>query len=286
MARGGAPRRRGGPAAARRGCRRGAPAARAERGRVRAERRARAGSRAAAHTGQGGGARWRRRSAGGGAGQPRGGAARGSGRPSGLGARGRSPRTGAGSPGGVRMVTAVRPRWHGGAAAAIAPESKGETGGEQEETVGDLTRGSFCAKEGRRKVIGGEGRSSATTVMADGVWGLTSAGVGHGRVRGEMEELRGEVAQLRARGNRSGRRSSASGTSTASSARFRSLLRGRRREERDGIGSFEAFARIKAPTPRSGAIADAWRRRRRAQAPVWPASRTVPSRRCTVSSFK
>jgi len=72
-----------------------------------------------------------------------------------------------------------------------------------------------------------------------------------------------------------GRRSSASGTSTASSARFRSLLRGRRREERDGIGSFEAFARIRAPTPRSGAIADAWRRHRRAQSPVWPASFTV-----------
>ena len=75
--------------------------------------------------------------------------------------------------------------------------------------------------------------------------------------------------------NRGGAASLATGTSTARSARFRSLLRGRRREELDGTGTFEAFARIRAPTPRSGAIADAWRRRRRAQSPVWPASFTV-----------
>ena len=110
----------------------------------------------------------------------------------------------------MRAVGAARTRRRGGAAAAIAPESKGETDGEQEEVAGDLTGGSFCAKEGRRKVVGGEGRSSASE------------------------------------------------TSTSSSARFRSLLRGRRREERDGTGSFKAFARIRAPTPRSGAIADAW----------------------------
>ena len=81
----------------------------------------------------------------------------------------------------TRAVGAARTRRRGGAAAAIAPESKGETDGEQEEVAGDLTGGSFCAKEGRRKVVGGEGRSSA------------------------------------------------SGTSTSSSARFSPLLRGRRR---------------------------------------------------------
>jgi len=223
-------RRSGGPVGAGWRRRRGAPAARAERdaGARAGQSAGRAwGSRAAAHTGQGGGARRRRRSAGGGAGRPRGGAARGPGRPSGLGARGRGEGRRPGRSGGVRAETAARPRRRGGAAAAIAPESKGETDGEQEEVAGDLTGGSFCAKEGRRKIVGGEGRSSASE------------------------------------------------TSTSSSARFCSLLRGRRREERDGTGSFKAFARIRAPTPRSSAIADAWRRRRRAQSPVWPASVTV-----------
>jgi len=49
----------------------------------------------------------------------------------------------------------------------------------------------------------------------------------------------------------------------------------RKEKVADETESFEASARIRAPTPRSGAIADAWRRRRRAQSPVWPASVTV-----------
>ena len=54
-------------------------------------------------------------------------------------------------------------------AAAIVPESKWEMDGEQEEVAGDLTGGSFCAREGRRKefverggapVSGNDGRRS------------------------------------------------------------------------------------------------------------------------------
>ena len=42
--------------------------------------------------------------------------------------------------------------------------------------------------------------------MADGVWGLTSAGVGHGRVRGGMEWVRDEVQWVGARRIEVGRR--------------------------------------------------------------------------------
>ena len=48
---------------------------------------------------------------------------------------------------------------------------------------------------------------------------LDSAGVGHGRARGGMEELRGEVKWLGARGIDRGRREVAGATSTVSSAR-------------------------------------------------------------------
>jgi len=87
--------------------------------------------------------------------------------------------------------------------------------------------------------------------MADDVWGLDSAGVGHGCVRGEMEELRGEVAQLRARGIDRGRRSSAGGTSTASSARFRSLCS----EEGEGRNGTGQEASRRAREEKSGAQA-------------------------------
>jgi len=40
---------------------------------------------------------------------------------------------------------------------------------------------------------------------------------------------------------------------------------------RDRTGTFEAFARIRAPTPRSGAIADAWTSSPAATAAVWAA---------------
>jgi len=126
--------------------------------------------------------------------------------------------------------------------------------------VGKLTGGSFCAKEGRRKVVSGEGRSSATTAMADGVWGLTSAGVGHG-----PRSWRDGGASGRGRATQSARNRSGA----AKLGRWNvdgelcslplAVLRGRRREERDGTGSFEACAR--GEERRSGAIADAWKRR-------------------------
>ena len=75
--------------------------------------------------------------------------------------------------------------------------------------------------------------------MADGVWGLTSAEVGHGRARGGMEELRGEVAQLRVRRIEVGRRGLAGATSDDDFARFCSLEldlapRERKEGEKDG----------------------------------------------------
>ena len=113
--------------------------------------------------------------------------------------------------------------------------------------------------------------------MASGGLGSISAGVGHGRARGGMVELRGEVAQLGVRRIEVGRRGLAGATSDGDFARFCSLELdlAQRKENGERNGSFKASTRIRAPTPRSGAIADAWRRRRRAQAPVWPASVTV-----------
>jgi len=115
--------------------------------------------------------------------------------------------------------------------------------------------------------------------MADGVWGLTSAEVGHGRARGGMEELRGEVAQLGVRRIEVGRRGLAGATSDDDFARvcLLELDLAQRKENGERNGSFKASTRIRVPTPRSGAIADAWRRRRRAQSPVWPASFTATS---------
>ena len=54
----------------------------------------------------------------------------------------------------------------------------------------------FCAKEGRRRVVGVE-----VELGADGDGGrrfcrLDSAGVGHGRAREDVEWVLGEVAQL------------------------------------------------------------------------------------------
>ena len=60
----------------------------------------------------------------------------------------------------------------------------------------------------------------------------------------------------------------------------------RKEKVADGTESFEASPRIRAPTPRSGAIADAWRRSRRAQSPVWPASFTVKTPESTIIEFK
>ena len=59
--------------------------------------------------------------------------------------------------------------------------------------------------------------------MADGVWGLTSAGVGHGRARGGMEWVRGEMQWVGARRIEVGRRGTAGATSGGGFAQFCSL---------------------------------------------------------------
>ena len=117
--------------------------------------------------------------------------------------------------------------------------------------------------------------------MWDNTWHvLRKASVNsHLGARGGMEELRGGVAQLGVRRIEVGRRGLAGATSDGDFARFCSLELdlAQRKENGERNGSFKASTRIRAPTPRSGAIADVWRRRRRAQAPVWPASVTVTS---------
>ena len=83
---------------------------------------------------------------------------------------------------------------------AAAADLGEERVGEREQVAGKLTGDSFCAKEGRKVVLDvGVAKLGATAMVAT-VWSSTLAGVGHGRARGGMEELRGEVAQLRARG--------------------------------------------------------------------------------------
>ena len=103
--------------------------------------------------------------------------------------------------------------------------------------------------------------------MADGILGLTSAGVGHGRARGWTEELRGEVAQLGARRIEVGRRGLAGATSDGDFARFCSLELdlAQRKEDWDGTGSFEASVRGEE--------------RRRARLPTRGRARRRPRRR-------
>ena len=116
--------------------------------------------------------------------------------------------------------------------------------------------------------------------MADGVWGLTSAEVGHGRARGGMEELRGEVAQLGGQWIEVGRRGLAGATSGGGFARFCSLELGSSctEEEKGGLGRHQKLrGRPRGEERRSDAMADAWKRRRRAQSPVWRRGVTVTS---------
>ena len=114
--------------------------------------------------------------------------------------------------------------------------------------------------------------------MADGVWGLTSAEVGHCRARGGMEELRGEVAQLGVRRIEVGRRGLAGATNDGDVARFCSLeLDLAQRKEEGGLGR---HGKLRGDRERrraaSGAIADAWTRSPATTAAVW-ASGTVSS---------
>ena len=107
--------------------------------------------------------------------------------------------------------------------------------------------------------------------MADGVWGLTSAGVGHGRARGWMEELRGEVAQLGVRRIEVGRRGLAGATSDDDFARVCLLeLDLAQRKEEGGLGrpgKLRGVRERRRAAP--GAIADAWTRSPATTAAVW-----------------
>ena len=92
----------------------------------------------------------------------------------------------------MRAVTAARLRRRGGTAEAVAADSGGDSVGEREQIVEELTAVRFEAARRRGAELDG-----------DRPWlprsELDSVGVGHGRARGGMDELRGEVAQLRAR---------------------------------------------------------------------------------------
>jgi len=65
--------------------------------------------------------------------------------------------------------------------------------------MGKLTTDLLCAKEGRRRVVGGEGGARRGASMVDVVCGSILAGIGHGRIRGGVEWEDGESARLRAR---------------------------------------------------------------------------------------
>ena len=116
---------------------------------------------------------------------------------------------------------------------------------------------------------------------------MTSAGVGHGRARGGMEELRGEVAQLGVRRIEVGRRGLAGATSDSDFARFCSLeLDLAQRKEEGGLGRHGKLRGVRERRrAASGAIADAWTRSPATTAAVWASGHSVEHRRGTVCSF-
>ena len=89
------------------------------------------------------------------------------------------------------------------------------------DRLGDQLVGGFVcgvvhpiwAEKGRRWELDGEGGAPKRTAMATAVWGLISAGVGHGRARGGAEWVRGEVARLGVRRIKAGQRGLAGATS-------------------------------------------------------------------------
>ena len=91
------------------------------------------------------------------------------------------------------------------------------------------------------------------------------------RARGGAEWLRGEVARLQARRIEAGWRALAGATNDDGSSSSLRYANARKEKVADGMGSFEASARIRAPTPRSGAIADVWTSSPAATAAVWAA---------------
>ena len=114
--------------------------------------------------------------------------------------------------------------------------------------------------------------------MASGGLSSISAGVGHGRARGGMEELRGEVAQLGVRRIEVGRRGLAGATSDGDFARFCSLEHDlAQRKEEGGLGWHGKLRGVRERRrAASGAIADARTRSPATTAAVW-ASGTVSS---------
>ena len=155
-----------------------------------------------------------------------------------------------------------------------------------------LTTSSNRSEDGRRSGFNGEGWSSAGTAMASG--GLSSVLGRFGRGKARPRSWKD--------GRASGRGCAARGAMNRGGvARFGrcderrrlelvSALRVSSRKEKTMEGEkTETAPRPDKDAQRSvqgSSTADAWRRRRRAQLPVWPASCTVPSRRCTVSSFE
>ena len=111
--------------------------------------------------------------------------------------------------------------------------------------------------------------------MADGGLSSISAGVGHGRVHGRLDELRGEVQWVGAQRIELRRRGFAGATSGGGFARCCSLELGSSctEEEKGGLGwPWKLRGRPRGEERRSDAMTDAWKRRRRAQSPVWPAN--------------
>ena len=82
--------------------------------------------------------------------------------------------------------------------------------------------------------------------MADGVCGSISTGVGHGRVRGGMDELRGEVARHWAQQIEAGWRGLAGATNDGGSSSSLRYANSRKEKVADGTGSFEASAWLRA----------------------------------------
>ena len=125
--------------------------------------------------------------------------------------------------------------------------------------------------------------------MAAAFWSLTSAGVGHGRVRGEMEWFRGEVQWVGARRIELRRRGFAGATSGGGFARCCSLELGSSctEEEKGGLGRHGKLRGVRERRrAASGAIADAWTRSPATTAAVWASGHSIEHRRDTVCSFK
>ena len=125
--------------------------------------------------------------------------------------------------------------------------------------------------------------------MAAAFWSLTSAEVGHGRVRGGMEWFRGEVQWVGARRIELRRRGFAGATSGGGFARCCSLELGSSctEEEKGGLGRHGKLRGVRERRrAASGAIADAWTRSPATIAAAWASGHSIEHRKGTVCSFK